>query len=93
MDHHPLSPPRREEPQPPARPLGPEETVHTVIGSGGRRYACRDLPAVDAHLTELCARISTAETHFPALVHDYRADADQLLDLRIFLRASAELLG
>lgn len=61
------------------------DPVTTVIGTGGTPYPCPDVVALDGHIVALAKRIGHANPRFPALVREFRADIDLLLDRRRWL--------
>lgn len=60
-----------------------------VIGNDGARYDCPDIARLDHHLGKLRSLISGTGSRFPALAARYLADADLLLDRRLWLEAVA----
>lgn len=67
------------------------DPVTTVIGTGGTPYPCPDVVALDHHIVALTVRIGHAAPRFPALVLEFRADIDLLLERRRWLEVAHDV--
>lgn len=67
------------------------DPVTTVIGISGTPYPCPDIVALDHHIIGLTHRIGHAGPRFPALVREFRADIDLLLERRRWLEVALDV--
>lgn len=62
------------------------DPTSSVIGVNGDVYPCPTISALDGQIAALTDRIRRAGPRFPALLRDYRADIDLLLERRVWLQ-------
>ncbi len=67
------------------------DPLTAVIGVRGTPYPCPDIATLERHIAWLWHRLDHAGPHFPALVWEFRADIDLLLDRRQWLEFEWEI--
>lgn len=67
------------------------DPLTSVIGVRGTPYPCPDMASLDEHIAWLCHRIEHATPRFPALVEEFRAEIDLLLDRRRWLEIERDV--